>query len=222
MKNHLTFNFELSSFCNSSCPSCFRTLYKKKTKLNEHLFYDDFENFILNSIDYIKSKYSICKFCGELGEPIMNPDIDKFLMSSSIIFDQVIVFTNGGLRKPSWFEQQMKEFKNLTFVFSIDGLDHKTNNIYRKNVNTNLAFLNLKKCMEIDRERIEWHFNIFEHNYEQAYGVIDFCKTNEIKLLMRKNNRNFGLLVDNTKIFDIHQYFNKNKPTLKSYFYDPL
>ena len=64
--------------------------------------------FLLNNIEFLKrNNYDIiiAKFCGEIGDPLMNPFLDKITSIAENVFDKVEIYTNGGLRSSEWIKK---------------------------------------------------------------------------------------------------------------------
>ena len=128
------FNFEITSYCNADCPSCFRTLYKESLPSTRHLKIEDFEFLILHNIKFFKNNQHenlLAKFCGEIGDPLLHPNIEQLISIAETVFDNVEIYTNGGLRNPKWIKNILTRYKKTRFVFGIDGLTDVTNQIYR-------------------------------------------------------------------------------------------
>lgn len=221
MSNFLLFNFEITSHCNAKCPSCFRTMMLdwknswstevKYMSTLKHLSVDDFEEFILNNVAFLKNnsyEYIEAKFCGEVGDPLMHPKLEKLIEIASTIFDKVEIYTNGGLRKNIWVKNIIKKYPKLFFVFGIDGITDDVNQKYRIGVRTDLALSNM---IESAKHRFtKWDFTIFEHNYHQLQESIDFASKHGIYMLVRVNGRPFSKIQkDNLKT--VEKILQKNR-----------
>ena len=221
MSPFLLFNFEITSHCNAKCPSCFRTSlldYNKNWSNNEnylsnfkHLSVNDFENFILENISFLKKNdygHTIAKFCGEVGDPLMHPEIEVLINLSSMVFDKIEIFTNGGLRYKKWIKKLLMKYSKLHFVFGIDGITDEINQKYRIGVRTDLALSNM---IESAKHRFtKWEYTIFEHNHHQLQDAIDFAKDHSIYILARVNGRPYSKLnEDNVK--KVESILNKNE-----------
>jgi uncharacterized radical SAM superfamily Fe-S cluster-containing enzyme len=183
------FNFEITSYCNAKCPTCFRTKTLDSITL-KHLNVDDFEKMVFDNIKFFrtpKDRKKIAKFCGEMGDPLMHPKIDELIYIASQSFDGVEIFTNGGMRRPKWFRRILYNYKNVVFVFGIDGLTDETNQKYRVNVNTDLAFRNMLQCSKMAFTR--WDYTIFSHNQNEILDVVNFSVDNNIDLVVRFDGR---------------------------------
>jgi len=204
------FNFEITSYCNADCPSCFRTLYKESLPSTRHLKIEDFEFLILHNIKFFKNNQHenlLAKFCGEVGDPLLHPNIEQLIGIAETVFDNVEIYTNGGLRNPKWIKNILTRYKKTRFVFGIDGLTDVTNQIYRVNVRTDIA---LKNMVESAKHRItRWDYTIFNHNYHELPDVIKFSRKNFLKLLCRFNGREFNKL-DDENIFICEESLKKN------------
>ena len=200
------FNFETTSYCNAKCPSCFRTTeryfsFDNSFKLN-HLSTEDFDVFLWKNGKYLRdirlSNNIVAKFCGELGDPLMHPEIDELVLLASNFFDRVEIYTNGGLRTPKWIKSFLQKNKKLFLIFSIDGLTHKTNSLYRIDVNTNLAFNNM---FESAKHRVtKWDFTVFDHNFQEVDQAIVLAREKDIKLHVRINEREYSKITEKNLI----------------------
>ncbi len=192
------FNFEISSHCNAKCPSCFRTEFNEYVpKPYKHLKADDFEDIVYKNISWFRNhSYSKiqARFCGEIGDPLMNPELDRLTFIAENAFDSVEIFTNGGLRNPRWIKEFLIKHKTTNLVFGIDGLTDETNQMYRVSVNTDLAFRNMKEAVKHGHTR--WDYTIFSHNYHEVSDVIKLGKELEVDLLCRFNGRQYNKLDD--------------------------
>ena len=221
MSPFLLFNFEITSHCNAKCPSCFRTTfldYNKNWSVKEnylsdfkHLSLDDFENFILENISFLKNNnygHTVAKFCGEVGDPLMHPKIEVLINLSSMVFDKIEIFTNGGLRNRKWIKKMLLKYSKLYFVFGIDGVTDEINQKYRIGVKTDLAISNMIESAK--HKFTKWEYTIFEHNYHQLQDAIDFAKKYDIHIQARINGRPYSKLNKN-KIKTIEKILNDNK-----------
>jgi pyruvate-formate lyase-activating enzyme len=195
-------NFEISTYCNAKCPTCYRTRNTKKTAfeylklnsryleillphLNRHMKYDDYENIVLNNLTFFKRTGA--KFCGELGDPLMNPEIEKFINLNKYAFLHTTIHTNGGIRRFDWYQKMMKKNDTLVFVFGIDGVTHDINHLYRKSVNTEKAIQNMIASSKIDSERTKWAYTCFDHNQHQIEIARSLAKNYNIEFMLRQN-----------------------------------
>ena len=204
------FNFEITSYCNADCPSCFRTLNKNHLSLN-HLSVDDFEFLILNNIKFLKnSEYDklFAKFCGEVGDPLLHPNIDQLISIAETVFDRVEIYTNGGVRNSKWIKNILSKHKKTRFIFGIDGLTNEINQIYRVNVKTNLALKNMIESSKHGYTR--WDYTIFNHNFHELPKVLNLVKKYNIDLLCRFNGREFNKL-DIANIVKCEKTLKENK-----------
>jgi len=179
-------NFEISNYCNLKCPLCPREV--TNTKLNNvQLEYEIFEEIIFSNYSYFKN--CICKFCGEFGDPLTHKQIDDFIELSSKTFKDVLIFTNGSIKKSPWYKNQMKKNVNLHFHFGIDGITDEINNLYRVGSNIEKVFKNLRSATEIDRKRVKWDYTIFKWNKHQVRDAQKMAKTLNIEINIRPNGK---------------------------------
>lgn len=195
------YNFEVSTYCNAKCPSCLRTSLSDTLNLS-HLSVDDFEEILFLNHKSFSNK-SEAKFCGELGDPMMHPELESLISIAEKFFNRVEIYTNGGLRSHHWISKILSKYKKLFFIFGIDGMTNEINNLYRVNVNTEKAYLNMIEASKYNKAI--WHYNIFNHNYFEIDDVISFAKKYNIYLYLRFNNRKPSIVDPKTKNFLIEK-----------------
>lgn len=161
-------HIELSSHCNSACPTCPRNIdggishpYLNPSSLTFHQFKSICQE------DFLKQIRSI-NFCGNYGDPFMCKDVLEILDYIYKCNNVEIVFhTNGGIRNETFWKQlgKISSTQSLRVIFSIDGLED-TNHLYRIGVNWNRLMQNCKTFIENGGDAW-WDMLIFKHNEHQ-------------------------------------------------------
>ncbi len=197
--DHSRIDFCITTYCQSKCPTCPRT--------NEATL--DLESFISlqhmpfavweNVVDGIDWSNKIIQFCGEHGDPMMHPDIEKFILSGCSRAWSVEVNTNGGIRNKKWYHDIWEkvedcDYGELAFTFAIDGLTQETNEKYRINVDFERAWENFNVCANKYPRLTKWDYLIFEHNWHELEDVIRIAKELEVNLVCKVNRGEYGLL----------------------------
>lgn len=161
---------EPSSHCNARCPGCPRNLngYNiddlfKKTHLTVERFSE-----ILTQYPKVNSLL----FNGNLGDPMMNPDILSLINVAKHV-DSLRITTNGSIGKLDTFEK-IGAMENVIMTFSIDGLED-TNHLYRQDVEWSKVMERAKKFIGAGG-RAEWKFIIFRHNQHQVEEARNLSK----------------------------------------------
>lgn len=173
-------HIELSSFCNSSCPTCPRNVdggliapFLRPNSLTEKEFKQIFDSNFLLQIKGIN-------FCGNYGDPIMCKDLIDILeyIAETNPYIDIIMHTNGGIRdKEFWMKLgnlSADKFKNFRIMFSIDGLED-TNHLYRIGVKWDKLMTNVKSFISAGG-KAEWDMLIFKHNQHQISEVKKLAK----------------------------------------------
>lgn len=189
-------DFNITNYCNAKCPTCKRFDSDEYLKLETglklaHMSFDEYKNAVKNNKEFFKDKH--CYFCGEFGDPLMHPRIKDFAELANSVFQYVSIYTNGGLNRSSFFNYVVETENNIEVRFGIDGLTHEINNMYRINVDTNLAYKNMLLLAKHNKAR--WDYTIFEHNKHEIEDVIKFARDRNIILALRCNLRpsKFGI-----------------------------
>ena len=142
---------EITSDCNAACPGCARTLNKDILEINSFTLQDLYR--IFSPMDVRGNQF---KFCGVLGDPIVNPDFLKMADYITYYNGYVEVSTNGGYNSADWWRELGTIAANhpgmLHIHFCADG--HKeTNHIYRVNTKWNVVERNMQAFAETAPEQ---------------------------------------------------------------------
>lgn len=186
----MNIDFNITNHCNAKCPTCKRFDADNYLEITPglnvtHMKFEDFVETIEKNKDFFKGK--IAYFCGEFGDPLMHPQIKEFAEIASEVFSELVIYTNGGLSRKDFFNFVSNTTKNIVVRFGIDGLTHEINNLYRINVNTELAFKNM--FFLANYGKAVWDFTIFEHNKHEIEGVVQLAKKHNILVNIRCNLR---------------------------------
>lgn len=152
-------HIEASSYCNARCPGCPRNGYGYPL---EGFFTE--KNLRLDQLHQILNTYKDVKnihYCGNHGDPMMNPNIAQMSSMDNI---EVEIATNGGIGRLETYKQLAKQ-KNTRIIFGIDGLED-TNHLYRQGVNWDKLISRVRAFTEAGGDA-EWQFIKFQHNMHQ-------------------------------------------------------
>ena len=163
-----------------------------------HMLLDDYKKILNNSASIMKKTREI-QFCGELGDPMMHPNIEEFIDESLKYVNNVTINTNGGLRQPKWYEHAAKKYgKKLYIDWGIDGMDQETNDMYRENVNWQRAMDNMTAWFENNGDG-QWDFLIFDWSWHQIPQAIEYSKKIKCRISLKFNSRPHGLISPENK-----------------------
>lgn len=232
------FDISITSWCNANCPSCSRIKDPLSPKINvkneyalhqglvqQHMDVKVFKKIV--SRDLSSFKGCTCSFEGELGDPMVHPQVASFIDIGCKTFFSLKVVTNGGVRNHQFYKNIGKKYKNLFFCFAIDGIDDDSNQIYRVNVNTKKAYENMFSFTENALPRnnpitgeplpaTTLYYNIFSHNWFEIPEILNLVKDYFIKLIFRVNTRpKFKISESNLK--RCQDLYEKNKNSLSEF-----
>lgn len=172
---------EISSDCNAACPGCART---------QNLDILQPQNITLKQIqEWFPDQSSIqdimFKFCGVLGDPIVNPDcleITRYLVDRGA---RIQYSTNGGRNNAEWWRQlgQM----GIDVHFCVDGTN--TNHIYRVNTNYNVIKRNMQAYSDAGGDAT-WIYIVFDHNEHEVAEARELAEQLGFKFATRTGMRN--------------------------------
>lgn len=163
---------EPTTYCNLHCPQCNR--FDREGFLNSELELVHMDPAILQrNIDITKfTKLQTIRFEGGYGDTLMHPR--PFELFDAVGPVNIVVVTNGSLRSPKWFKQ-LAERKNVSVIFSIDGLED-TNAYYRINSDWSIIMNNARAYIAAGGQA-RWKMVIFGHNEHQVETARELSKT---------------------------------------------
>ena len=163
------YDISITTYCQLFCAGCQRNdednNWRGKFE-QQHMSYETF-CMILDQIDTMSVSY--IQLCGELGDPMMHPDIDRILERILRSDYKIVINTNGALRNAEWYTKWAHEHR-IEIHWGIDGLDHETNDKYRRGANFKKAWDNMYAWFE-NKGKGEWHFILFSWNIHQVPEV---------------------------------------------------
>lgn len=151
-------HIEASSYCNARCPGCPRNAYGYPLEgfYNQAHLKPEKLSEILKKFPNVKSVL----YCGNHGDPMMNPDIVQLCTNDK----QISIATNGGIGKVDDYKRLAKTGAHI--VFGIDGLED-TNHLYRQGVKWDNLMKRVATFISAGGQAT-WQFIRFKHNMSQV------------------------------------------------------
>lgn len=183
MKNNFNFplfhwHLEISSKCSLACPRCPRTGPKnqfkyKATQLDLKTIQKVF------SPEFIQQYMQRLLLCGGQGDPIYNTEliqiVEYFKFNNPKL--KLDIVTNGSYKKRSWWKDLASKLnENDDVVFSVDGWDQNSNQLYR--VNSDYASI-LEGIAEMVQglASIHWSTIVFKFNQDKITEIKSLAKS---------------------------------------------
>ena len=193
-------DFALTTYCQAKCRSCARTNEETGEKEDwlelRHMQLDNFETILKTT----KKELDWIQFCGEVGDPCMHPQIEKFTDIALKYARSVNINTNGGLRQPDWYSRLARQYEGKIWIkFGVDGADHDTNWLYREGVDWQRAMDNMRAYFQNGGSGV-WHFLIFDWNWHQIPEAIAIAKDMRCNIEFKWNTREFGLITKENRV----------------------
>ena len=202
MINLKKIELELSTYCNAKCPLCARTQFIDNVDL-EHISLKD----IIRLFPTLEScEHKQFKFCGVLGDPLMNPEIleiTKYIVKNNGYCN---ISTNSGIQTEQfWFElgRISAETKNVYVHFAVDGFE-ETNHIYRVNIDFNIINRNMQAYFEGGKGDMlgGWTYIVFDHNEHEVELAKKRATELNLDFVIRTGMRNSLSTCSTAKVSD--------------------
>lgn len=161
-------HFDVTDLCNAGCPQCARTDpegCKPQSWLpRQAMGLAAFEQAAPPS--FLK-RLSYAYFCGNLGDPIVAPDLIAMLEHCWAANPELDlrVFTNGSVRDLAWWRAlaQVSRERRFRLIAAIDGASEETNRLYRVRTEFSRTIRNVTTFIRAGGEA-EWRMILFKHN----------------------------------------------------------
>ena len=205
-------HFEPTQMCQASCPMCDRN--KNGGEVNQYLKDESMtiEGFKKAFSPEFLSQLHTFYFCGNHGDPIFAPDMLEMAEYVRECNSKINLFvtTNGGARKPEWWERLAKV---VSFVnFSVDGLQD-TNHFYRQGVKWDHVEENMAAFCDAGGHA-KWTFLVFNYNEHQIEQAEMFSKILGVKdFIVKKSGRYINTA--NLQKKDTHQAVFRGKDSTR-------
>ena len=201
-------DFELSSHCNSKCPQCPR--YDMFGNVHKDLNITHLDLNIIKKLPIEKMKnLKSVSFCGNFGDPLMNPELDKII--EFFHNKKISICTNASLRNKKWWYELGKN-KNIIVTFCIDGIG-KEHELYRRNTSYEKIIENAKSFIQSGGIAVR-QFIVFQHNEHQINEAKELSKQLGFKEIKFIYSDRFD--TNNTwKVYDNNEYLYDLKKSTK-------
>ncbi|MHA1872621.1 MAG: radical SAM protein [Candidatus Heimdallarchaeaceae archaeon] len=167
-------HLELSTKCALQCPRCPRTEMEGMYKIGELSL-----DFIKNTFDQISNEIKQIHICGGQGDPIYNNhflEIIRYLKSLPSS-PHLKIITNGSYKSEEWWTELASILTPIDYiVFSIDGWDNKSNNLYRVGSDFDSIIKGLK-IMVASPAIVRWSTIIFKFNENKIEDIIELARS---------------------------------------------
>ena len=194
LNGHQVYNWhlEISSKCALKCPRCTRTEYPGTYPVTE-LSLDFIKN--LFQPEFLKASVQRITFSGGVGDPLYNshlPEIIKYLKETHPAL-QIVLITNGSYKSTGWWENLLQHMNSRDeIIFSIDGWDHESNNLYRINSDWNSIMDGIKAAVQ-SPVLIRWSTIIFRFNENHIDQIRELARNMGVDSFHAVLSERFGM-----------------------------
>ena len=178
--SHKACNLDISNLCFLECPKCMRVLWSDKKTIPGGIMTIERFAKIVNYFRYIH-------FCGQISDPIFNPNLITFLSMCKNADKGSTVHTAASQRPVSWYEKAFDANSDTRWIFGVDGLPDESC-MYRINQDGEKLFevmkMGVKKGLKID-----WQYIVFSYNEDHIEETHNMAKENGIEFIVNYSGR---------------------------------
>ena len=172
-------HLEISSKCALQCPHCLRTLEPNSFKPR------DLDTEFIKSVfspNLLRGHVLRITFSGGLGDAIYNKNLIemvRYLKTTHPHYQQVIV-TNGSHKSEVWWKELCGLLnENDEIIFSIDGWDNESNNLYRVNSDWDSIMVGMNQATK-SRALTRWSTIVFRFNQDKIEYIQQLAEKSKV------------------------------------------
>ncbi len=211
----LHMQFELTNYCNLSCPVCpagTGTVRRKPQAMDVSLFQRVMEEV---------GPYLLTLSLWAWGEPLLHPrlyDILELLYPYDII---TLLSTNGQRLNDERVIQALATYPPTNLICAIDGLSDETNSQYRSGARLEKVLLGVRRLAEIKESLgmqlpvLHMRFIAMKHNQHELPHIVEFASQNRFDLLTVRTLS----IIDVESPDQRHYHLIPDDPSLRAYRY---
>jgi MoaA/NifB/PqqE/SkfB family radical SAM enzyme len=190
---HQIYNWhlELSSKCALKCPRCTRTEYPGTFPVTQLGL--DFIKKIFTP-ELLRTSAQRITFSGGVGDPLYNselPEIYSYLKQQNPRV-QIVLVTNGSHKTATWWQQLLKHANGHDeIIFSIDGWDHESNNLYRVNSDWQSMMTGVDEAVK-SQAYIRWSTIAFQFNENHLDQIKEIARSKGVDSFHTVLSERFG------------------------------
>ena len=174
-------NLDITNKCTLACSKCTREHLAVNWGLANHNFPG--QQMTLETYQKYLNKFDEISFCGQVSDPMMHPEFNKFLHLAADQHKSVRVHTAINHRPLSFFRLCWEAHTEANWTFGIDGLP-KDSHKYRTNQNGQKMFDIMVESTKY-LKKVYWQYIVFRYNENDI---------DEAKELADKHNINLRLI----------------------------
>ncbi|MCB0367603.1 MAG: radical SAM protein [Bdellovibrionales bacterium] len=191
---HQLYNWhlEISSRCPLKCPRCTRTEFPGTYRVTQ-LGLDFIKT--LFTPDFLKSEVKRITFSGGVGDPLYNSDLADIVayIKSSHPDVQLVLITNGSHKPRQWWQNLLHHFNGHDeIIFSIDGWDNESNNLYRINSDWESIMVGLQEAVK-SSALVRWSTIIFRFNEHKIEDIRELARQQGVDSFHAVLSERFGM-----------------------------
>jgi pyruvate-formate lyase-activating enzyme len=185
----------LSTKCNIHCKFCLKEILKKRYDFVENIDMDDDLAYKI-----MRKKFDGIQICGNRGEALLHPSIDKILKIAKENDNRISLVTNASLMRIDWWRNLANVFDDRDCViFPLDGIGNKSHNKHRQS-DFYVVLRNIETFVNAGGQAI-WRYIIFEHNEDQIETAKGLAKNIGVRFnLMNSHTYDKELRIPKNKI----------------------
>jgi len=177
--NVTALHIEPSSMCQAHCTMCPRS---SNTNKSEHAGYLSWDSYNKQIAPYINGM--LIYFCGNYGDPMMNPDMSKIAIDVVKRNNNSVISTNGGIGKTNDYYEMCKQ--RVKIVFDVEGTTQELHERYRRGVNYSKLKENIFAAYRgfLDREgpdtfesNIEFYVIPWAHTVKDLKNIVELARS---------------------------------------------
>lgn len=170
---------DISSKCTLECSGCLRNTYRNMGMHPGH----NGKDLTREQFDKIIQWYDTVNLCGQVSDPILNPDFEYFLSRGYELGKRIKINTAATVKTKQldWYKRMFDVNPKAKWTFGIDGIKDESE-WYRVNQDSHLIWDAMMLAATYPEMEVVWQFIVFRTNENSVELAAEIAKENNITL----------------------------------------
>ena len=179
--NRKRINLDIGFRCTLECPKCERQQDYKDIRPVPG------RDMTISEWHKIVDYFDEVQCCGQISDPIFNPDFIEFIKIAKEKDKYMLVHTAASHKSVEWYDEAFDSFGRGEWIFGIDGLPYESH-IHRVNQDGKKLFEMAKLCVS-KGIKTRWQFIIFKYNENHIEEAKKMAEDNGIQFQINISGR---------------------------------
>ena len=180
--NRKRINLDIGFRCTLECPKCERQQDYKDIRPVPG------RDMTISEWHKIVDYFDEVQCCGQISDPIFNPDFIEFIKIAKEKDKYMLVHTAASHKSVEWYNEAFDNFGRGEWIFGIDGLPNESHK-YRVNQDGEKLFKIMCESKKYLNTRSVWQYIIFNYNEDHLEEAKKMADEHDLFFIQKQSSR---------------------------------